>query len=144
MCNVLYLSTDSPDDLTVHNTELLRFEKQADDPAKPGIALLAYPNRWYVGSKSGCSCTFRRFCVGNTMEFGEPVDWHLEGQDEIDASAQFYSVVESLLTAGHQVDCLDTWNDELPAEIETIHVSFAAVSAAAFRFFEGYRFTFDL
>ena len=73
MCYSLYLSTSSSEDLAGHNSELLRLAR-LDGTEPEGADLLRNQERWYVGSKSGCSCTFRHlFSV--ELGFGEPVDW---------------------------------------------------------------------
>lgn len=80
MCYGVYISTDSTQDLTSHNTNLLRFEKVVDPESDPCISLLEYASRWYVGSKSGCGCTFRHL-TSIALGFSEPVDWYKEEQE---------------------------------------------------------------
>jgi hypothetical protein len=103
MCYGVYISTDSKQDLTSYNTDLLRFEKVADPGSDPCISLLEYASRWYVGSKSGCSCTFRHL-MSIDLGFSEPVDWYKEDQEELDATVELYAALDSLLTSGHQVE----------------------------------------
>ena len=141
MCYTVYLSTDSCADLSSYNTELVRFESIKDSREDPVICLLEFPHQWYVGSKTGCSCTFRHL-VSIELGFGEPEDWYPEEQDELEATQQLYEVISTLLTTGHRVDCLDRWEGAKPEELETLDVSLAQVSKKAFRLFENYRFTF--
>jgi hypothetical protein len=49
MCYVVFLSTTSPEDLTVHDTELMRFERELGN--EQAITLPENPHRWYVASK---------------------------------------------------------------------------------------------
>jgi hypothetical protein len=139
MCYEVYLSTDSREDLTTRNSELIRFKRVADPNTDPGIRLLDFPNYWYVGSKSQCSCTFRHL-HSVELGFGEPVDWSPEEQDEVDATRELYATLTALLSSGNHVDLLDQWNGAQPAEITTIDVSLSDVPENAFRLFENHKF----
>jgi hypothetical protein len=139
MCYGVYISTDSPENLTVRNSELLRFEKVVDPNSDPCIRLLDFPNRWYVGSKSVCSCTFRHL-YSVELGFGEPEDWYPEKKDELDTTLEFYAVLTSLFTSGYQVDLLDRWEGSQPEDIKILDVSFDNVSEKVFRMFENYKF----
>lgn len=139
MCYTIYLSTDSPADLCVHNTELVRFDicdNKIDDPV---VKLLEFPQRWYVGSKSECSCTFRHL-LSVDLGFGEPVDWYPEEQDALQATRELYEVISSLLSSGYKVDCIDKWEGAEPNDIQTLDVSLDDVSSKTFRLFENHRF----
>ena len=139
MCYGVYISTDSPENLAERNSDLVRFEKVTDPSADPCIGLLDFPNQWYVGSKSECSCTFRHLCSVE-LEFGEPEDWYPEEQDEIDATKQLYSVLTSLLSSQYNVDLADRWEGTQPEDITTLDVSLDYVSEKAFRMFEDHKF----
>src|SRR3990172_5989413 len=108
MCYSVYISTDSSEDISKRNSELVRFEKVTDTNDDICTKLLEFPNRWYVGSKSGCSCTFRHL-LSIELGFAEPVDWYKEEQDEINATGELYSALDALLSSGHRVDILDRW-----------------------------------
>ena len=138
MCYEVYLSTDSPEDLTTRNSELVRF-RVVDPGTDPVIRLLDYPQCWYVGSKSECSCTFRHL-HSIDLGFGEPVDWYPEEQDEIKATHELYATLSSLLSSGYHVDLLDQWNGAQPVGITTLNVSLNDVPANAFRLFENHKF----
>ena len=140
MCNILYVSTDSPADLTARNTDLVRFERVTDFEPCPYDLLLAYSCKWYVGSKSGCSCTFRRQGSPCDLWFGEPEEWFDEDQDELDATRELYAALVSLLDGRYRVDLVYAWEGTPPADIVTIEVSFDDVSECAFRLFENHRF----
>jgi len=72
MCYAVYLSTDLATDFSERNTDLLRFKRVDDSIADPCTALLEFPNQWYVGSKSECSCTFRHLHTSAVeLGFGE-------------------------------------------------------------------------
>ena len=75
MCYGVYISTDSPENLAERNSALVRFEKVTDVDAAPCIGVLDFPNQWCVGSKSGCSCTFRHL-YSIELGFGEPESWY--------------------------------------------------------------------
>ena len=139
MCYGVYISTDSPENLTNRNTDLVRFEKVADPESDPCIALLDFSEQWYVGSKSGCSCTFRHL-MSIELGFGEPEDWYPEEQDEIDATRELYAVLTSLLSSGHHLDLIDRWEGSQPDAITTLDVSFDEVSDTTFRMFEDHKF----
>ena len=139
MCYKAYISTDNQEDLTIRNSELLRFKRVVDPSTAPGTHLLDFPNHWYVGSKSHYSCTFRHL-HSVALGFGEPVDWYPEEEDELVATRELYAALISLLSSGYQVDLLDQWNDVQPADIITLDVSLSDVAEKAFRMFENYKF----
>ena len=141
MCYSVYLSTDSNEDLTTENTDLLRFEKLEDLRNKSIQELLVFTNRWHVGSKSECSCTFRHLSSVE-LGFGEPKDWYPEEQDELDATKLFYKVVYHLVSSDFKTDCIDCWEGAKSKDIRQIEVSLKEVTEPAFRFFENYRFEF--
>jgi hypothetical protein len=136
---MLYLSTDSPEDLTELNSDLVLFEGLSDDD---GADLLLYPHKWYVGSKSGCSCTFRHL-VSTELGFSDPLDWVPEEEDEIQATAALYKVIAKLHSDGHKVDLLDIWESDEAAEILSVQVDLGSVPESAFRLFENHHFIFD-
>ena len=106
MCYTLLLSTSSDEDLNQYNNELVRFSR-----ALPSIAdtdKLKYRNKWYIGSKAGCSCTFRHL-YSIELGFGEPVDWYEEDPDAIEATVQLIGIIRGLASSGEDVDCIDAW-----------------------------------
>jgi hypothetical protein len=139
MCYGVYISTNCLKDLTECNSELVRFEKVTDLNSDPCIALLGFPNIWYVGSKAGCSCTFRHLSAIE-LGFSEPVEWYDEEQDELDATEQLYRILSQLLALGYRVDLLDRWEGAQPEGITVVDVSLDDVSERAFRMFENHRF----
>lgn len=48
MCNFVCLSTDGPEDLSVHNTEGLRFFPLPESSPEIPASLLQHPRRWEV------------------------------------------------------------------------------------------------
>ena len=74
MCYLIYVSTDSAENLSQHNSALIRFEKKLGNCAPEVMDLLQYEYPWYVASKAGCSCTFRHLS-STELGFAEPVDW---------------------------------------------------------------------
>lgn len=139
MCYTVYLSTDSSNDLSVHNTQLVRFKKYEVNTDDPIVTLLDFPHQWHVGSKSECSCTFRHL-MSIDLGFGAPVDWYHEEPDELNATRELYSIIVSLLLTGHQVDCIDKWEGTEPEDIQTLEVSLDEVPPETFRLFENHKF----
>ena len=70
MCYNLYLSTDNQKKLSEYNTELVKFRRIGKSDKSCFTTLLKNSNKWYVGSKSGCSCTFRHL-ASIELGFGE-------------------------------------------------------------------------
>ena len=144
MCYLTLLSTSSDADLTVRNNELVQFSKSL-----PGIEeekYLEYPFKWYLGSKTGCSCEFRRLCTQSvSLGFGDPEEWFPEEPDQIVATRHIASVIRSMVASGARVDCVDAWAhdpkvaDPLAGQIE---VDLSEISDTQFRFFERHRFDF--
>jgi len=141
MCYSLYLSTSSPEDLTKYNSELVRF--RPPEPAdEKWTGLLRHEHKWFVGSKSQCSCTFRHF-TSPDLGFTEPLDWFPEDKDNIQATAELQRVIHALVSAREQVDCLDAWFDARPEAIKEMAVKFNTVSEKQFLLFENYHFLFE-
>jgi hypothetical protein len=138
------LSTTSKDDLVLNNNELVQFSKSL-----PGVSqekYLGFKNKWFLGSKSGCSCSFRHLSGGSVeLGFGVPEDWFKEEAEDIEATRQVITAIRSLVERGERVDCVDSWThdkqdaDELSG---TVEVNLSEVGDESFRFFENYRFVF--
>ncbi len=141
MCYAVYVSTDSPENLSLRSSALVRFEALDVTSEDPCVALLEHANRWYVGSKSHCSCTFRHL-IPIELGFCEPEAWCPEQQDEVDATRELYAVIVALLVAGHEADLIDRWEGARPEDIRTLDVDLEGVSQSAFRLFENCRFRF--
>ncbi len=141
MCYAVYLSTNSCAELNCYNTDLVKFESINGSSEDTVTKLLEFTHKWYVGSKSGCSCTFRHL-ASIELGFGKPEDWYHEEQDELEATQQLYQVIAALLSSGHEVDCIDRWEGAKPENIGVLEVSLDEVSEETFRLFENYRFTF--
>ena len=139
MCYSVYISTDSVEDLTARSSELVRFEKVTELSIDPCARLLDFSQRWYVGSKSGCSCTFRHLSTSD-LGFSEPVDWYPEEEPALAATHELYSILSSLLSSGYNVDLVDLWETMEPENVTTLDVSLDSVSTAAFRLFENHKF----
>ncbi len=137
MCYIVLASTSSAEDLGRCSSELMRFEKHPDQAAG---AVLLHEHKWYVGSRSGCSCGFRHV-MSPELGFGKPVEWLPEEADDIQATAAFTAVVRRLVNAGHKADCVSAWNGEAQ-QIRTQQVDLSEVPDDEFRFFENYHFVF--
>jgi hypothetical protein len=139
MCYSVYISTDTTTDLTAHNSEFVRFERLSDSNNDPTTVLLAYPQKWYIGSKSGCSCSFRHL-MSIDLGFSDPVDWYEEEQDDIAATQELYSIFTTILSSGYHIDLIDSWQGAQAGDIKMLDVSLNEVSNTAFRLFENYKF----
>ena len=146
MCYGVYISTDSSEDLAKRNSELVRFARVSDPGANPCTSFLDFPNKWYVGSESECSCTFRHVAFESVeLGFCEPEDWLPEEPKEIEATNELYSILASILSSGSKVDIMDLWEGQdgtLPGNIKVVDVSLGSVPAKAFRLFESHKFRF--
>jgi hypothetical protein len=141
MCYALFLSTDSSEDLTRYNSDLISF--QLPDPVdQRHLSTLKNREKWYVGSISGCSCTFRHL-LSVELGFGEPVDWYGEEENELRATAELYRTIAGLVSRGHEVDCLDIWEGARKSDIQAKVVNLSEVAEKAFRLFENYHFVFQ-
>ena len=140
MCYALYLSTTSKEDLAELNSDMVRFERLSDDEGR--VSDLMYPQKWYVGSKSGCSCNFRHLSSVE-LGFGEPLDWYPEEEDDIRATAELYRVIVRLISEGNDVDALDLWEGMEQGEIKSLDVNLRTVPEKNFRLFENHHFVFE-
>lgn len=140
MCYSIYVSTDSNQDLSGDNGELIHFRKEAI--AEPFSTLLRHENQWFLGSKSVCSCTFRHL-FSTELGFSEPVDWFEEDEDQIEATLLFIKIVRRLIVQGHQVDCLDAWYGVAKEDITEMKVNLKDLDDEQFRFFENQHFIFN-
>ena len=139
MCYALLLSTTSNEDLSQLNCEEIRFNQKV--PEHLPVDRLLYPSKWYVGSRTGCSCSFRHLYEPD-LGFGAPVDWFPEEQRDIEATHIFIRLVRSLLAKGEKVDCIDAWegNSEMPPT--HLPVNLTQIRDEEFRFIENHHFDF--
>ena len=110
---------------------------------EPYGSFLLYDHKWYVGSKSGCSCTFRHL-YSSELGFSEPVEWYDEDEDEVSATLLFIIVVRSLIERGHKVDCIDAWDRATMEDIQESKVNLDEINDGQFRFFENHHFRFHM
>ena len=142
MCYVLILSTTSTADLSRFNNDGIKFDGKIPDHLPVGHLL--YSNKWYVGSRTGCSCSFRHL-YGPEFDFGIPEDWFPEEKADIDATLEFIRLVRSLIIKGEHVDCIDSWDDlEGPEPVASVPVNLSRISDEEFRFFENHHFDFRM
>ena len=142
MCYTLYISTDSNKDLQSNNSALVQFKRIDASEEDVMTAMLNLENKWFVGSATNCSCTFRHL-YSTGLGFGEPQDWYPEETDEVEATKKLYKVISDLLDDGSKVECLDVWTGAKPADISILEVQLDTVSEKEFRLFENHllRFT---
>jgi len=144
MCYMTLLSTSSSADLSAGNNDFVRFSRTM--PGVPEERYLAHGFKWFIGSRSGCSCELRHLhSSSGELGFGEPQDWFPEGVSDIDATRQVAGTIRALIASGAQVDCVDAWagDEKIDAALAgDVVVDLSVVSDAQFRFFEMHRFTF--
>jgi hypothetical protein len=141
MCYELILSTTSGDDLARFNDEGIRFDNSPPD--HPSFSHLLYSNKWFIGSRTGCSCSFRHVHEPE-QGFGVPEEWFLENPADIEATLKLIRLVRSLIARGERVDCVDLWagSDASPGTPPRMDVDLSRVRDEEFRFFENYHFDF--
>lgn len=142
MCYSVYISTDSSEDLGGRKSALIGFQKVSDFDADPCATLLDSANKWCVTAPEGCSCGFRHLCQESVdLGFTVPQDWSPEEQNEIDATAELYRILVSLLAGGHKVDLVDVWEAQaIPEQVTVLDVALDEVPEKTFRLFEGHKF----
>lgn len=143
MCYMTIISTTSDIELTKYNTKYVVFGKAM--PGLPEEIFLQHPNKWYVGSKDGCSCGFRHLMSENypALGFAEPEDWFEEDQEDIDATIELVQVFKDIISNNSKLDCVDAWSndsDEPPVLSGDLIVDLNQISQASFRLVENYRF----
>jgi hypothetical protein len=142
MCYMVYISTDCADDLSLQRSELVRFAEPSAATCAPYTRILKHEHKWFVGSRSECSCTFRHLCRESVgLGFGAPEDWFPEDQDSIEATHQLYKILRAIVLRGHQVELLDCWSGDEDRDAEPLDVPLSQISLEQFRLFEGHVFT---
>ena len=141
MCYSVYLSTNNQKDLTEYNTELVILNRIAKNDETHFTTLLKNPHKWYVGSKSGCSCTFRHL-TSTELGFGKPVDWYKEEQDEIDATGELFRLIRKLLNGGYSADIISIWEGSDPENVIRMDIDLSQLDEFTFRLFENHQFIF--
>ena len=139
MCYALVLSTTARDDLAITNSEGIRFDKSIPD--LPPFDHLCYANKWYVGSRTGCSCSFRHL-YGPEFDFHVPEEWFVEEQSHIEATLTFIRLVRSLIEKGEKVDCIDVWISDSAEVPHRLFIGLNRIRDEEFRFFENHHFDF--
>jgi hypothetical protein len=139
MCYALILSTTSRDDLSRLNNEAIRFDSELSD--RLPFDKLLYAHQWYVGSRTGCSCSFRHL-YGPEFDFSVPEDWFPEEQSDIQATLTFIRLIRSLALKGEKVDCIDVWESNSTEALHLLPVNLSRIRDEEFRFFENHHFDF--
>lgn len=141
MCNQLYLSTTSEEDLSKLVPKHARFLALDHDTDPEVVKALKHPNKWYVRTTlSPCSCHFYRL-IWDDPRFGPEEEWLNFDREFVEATLRLYEVVTRLIGEGHRVETIDTWTDDV-SDLEDLNVSIQAVPSAHFRLFENYRFEY--
>ncbi|MFH0782409.1 MAG: hypothetical protein V2B20_10735 [Pseudomonadota bacterium] len=135
----MYISTNSDQDLAINNNKLIKFEKAQNEDEELPKEILSYKNIWYVGSASGCSCSFRHLMTPD-LGFSEPVDWYEEDGEDIEATKQLYDVLKKVLEKGKQVEIVDKWTQVESKDIKEMEISLSEINRNEFRFIENYKF----
>ncbi len=142
MCYMVYVSTDCADDLSLQNSDLVRFERPSAEKQCPCPPRLRPELTWFVASASGCSCTFRHLHPESVeLGFGEPEGWCPEEAEPIDATKRLYEILKAIVERGHHVEVLDCWSGTEDVDPVPLDVSLSQVPAEHFRLFEGHLFT---
>ena len=141
MCYALILSTTSDEDLSLMNTDMIRFGQPVAD--RYPMNALSYPNKWYVGSRTECSCSFRHI-VEPEQDFGIPEEWFPEEASNIEATLTLIGLVRSLIAKGEHVDCVDYWEGDIDKHQfpVSITVDLSRIRDEEFRLFENHHFDF--
>ncbi len=141
MCYQVFLSTDTNEDLSVNDCDLVKFSK--DFPFKLSEGTLKYENLWHVQSEAVCSCSFRHLS-STELGFGEPEDWYPEEDEFIEATEKFTQIIRAMLKRNIKVDCVDIWQDDTLKlnELPSMDVDLSTIKDTEFRFFENYYFKF--
>jgi len=141
VCYVVHLSTTSTEDLGRLSSRLVQYKTPSpQDQAITG--LLLYPNKWYIGTLSGCSCTLRHV-MAHGLGFGKPEDWFPEDEESIQATLALIRTVRRLRQEGHATDCIDVWAGSTGEGILRLEVDLATLADEEFRLFENHHFLFD-
>jgi len=110
MCYTLYPSTSSDRSFEQGSYAHCSFDRVEDSSPEGGVSKLRYPHRWFVGIGHECSCGFRHLGHGSIdLGFSDPVDWWDEEDNEIEATAELYRLVKSLVDSSATVDLADSW-----------------------------------
>ena len=118
---------------------MIKFEKVEGEDGELPVEILSYPNIWYVGSASGCSCSFRHL-MSPDLGFSEPVEWYREEKDEIEATKQLYDILKKEFDKGNAIEVVDKWTQTDHKDIKEMKVSFSDVGRNQFRFIENYKY----
>ena len=144
MCYITLVSTTSERDLSDFNTALVQFSREL--PEMPEEAFLQHKNKWYLGSRDGCSCGFRHLDHENRdLGFSQPVEWWPEEPEDIEATLQAVNAFKTILKEGSKLDCVDAWEKSIEQEPRLsgeMVIDLSGLPDVNFRFIEGHRFDF--
>lgn len=143
MCNFIYFSTDSEEDLEKLPRELFRVFPTARPQDEQLDEVLEFARQWYLECRyGGCSCHFRHHDGDRDLRFLPPIRSAVTNNDQdedddiIESTQAAYDLFSRLVNAGHRLDIFDSYNDGVPAKLETVQVSLGEVGREAFRFLE--------
>ena len=150
MCFTVFLATDDPADLSLHNGQGVLFR-----PAEPDEARAAKPPYSYVydvaGDKEGCACCFDFY---GTPDNGNHPFWDNGGFRQPEKSGEkaaqeqretlyLLDVVRRLVRNGAKVQVACVWSGNWPQLREpAVEVALHALNPHAFALFENARFKF--
>ena len=141
MCNLVLLSTTSPLDLQLYDVPDLNLNFEPADPTEWSVAAanLSHSNLWSLSRFGCCGCHFRH----RLKETSEPI-FNVpfgDDNDDIAATLAVYSVINSLVASGAEVDLIDYWDQTAP-EFETLRVQVSQTPPETFRFAENFLMNF--
>ena len=147
MCYLTVLSTNSNQDLSEYNSDLVSFCSEYNKLKENNF--LEYKNKWFIARKGeSCSCGFRYVERWNieALGFSEPEDWSPEDPEDIKATHEIVNVILQLLESGEKVDSVTSWQDEanpMQELLGNIKINISEIGIERFRFFDDYRFDYE-
>ena len=114
MCYELYISANNPLKEQL-KSEYVSFEQINDAQRNNLSSHLKHEFNYYIGSKAGCSCSFRYW--ENDFGFTEPQDWTDEDPDDIKGTIALYKAIINLFPSSTLITIIPTWcGDDIPSQ----------------------------
>lgn len=142
MCQTVFLSTNSPQDLTQLELPVIGFTKELWK--EDFLPLLKYPNQYMIIQKDeSCSCFARN--IPSDLGFVGAVDWMNEEESDKDLQSTFliHDVIKDLVNKGFEVDAISSWTENSLACIsKPIIVHINEIPRNHFTFFDNTYFQY--
>jgi len=142
MCNTIYLSTTSNQDLSALSGSYFQIVQPTTEEVEFAEKYLRYAHVWaLLGPHGGCSCHFRHLLAESSdLGFRDLEEWWDEDNDHVISTRAVYDSFKSLVDRGEKLDLINAWEFHMTDDWECIDVSLAGVTRETFRFFEDFRF----